>query len=92
MRLQRLADLEADREARVERRHRLLEDHRHVAADDAGAARAATIVSRSRAVEAHAVGGHGRGPGQQAHHREHRHRLAGAGFADDRDDLVAVDA
>ena len=43
-------------------------------------------------VEAHAVGGHGRGPGQQAHHGQHRHRLAGAGFADDGDDLVLVDA
>ena len=48
MRLQRLADLEADGEARVERRHRLLEDHRDVLADDAGGARAALIDSRSR--------------------------------------------
>ena len=34
MGLQRLADLEADGEARVEAGHRLLEDHRHVLADD----------------------------------------------------------
>jgi hypothetical protein len=32
--LQGLADLEAHGEARVEARHRLLEDHRHLAADD----------------------------------------------------------
>ena len=31
---QRLADLVADREDRVQRRHRILEDHRHVAAAD----------------------------------------------------------
>ena len=37
MGLQRLADLEADREARVQRRHRLLEDHRDIAPDDAAA-------------------------------------------------------
>jgi hypothetical protein len=34
----RLGDLEADGEAGIERGHRLLEDHRHVLADDAGAA------------------------------------------------------
>ena len=34
MRLQSLLDLEADGEARVEARHRLLKDHRHVLADD----------------------------------------------------------
>ncbi len=39
MDLERLADLEADREARVEAGHRLLEDHRHVFADQRAALR-----------------------------------------------------
>ena len=51
MRLQRLADLEADGEAGVEARHRLLEDHRHVLADDLPPLGAALSASRSRAVE-----------------------------------------
>ena len=44
--------------------------------------------SRSRAVEGQAVGGDRRRPRQQAHHRQHRHRLARAGFADDRQHLA----
>ena len=56
MGLQRLADLEADGKARVQRRHRLLEDHRQVLAGDAAA-----LGRRHRgqvgAVERHAVGG-----------------------------------
>ena len=90
MGLQRLADLEADGEAGVQRRHRLLEDHRHVLAGEA-AALVGARASSDRAVERHAVGGDGRGLRQKAHRRQHRHRLAGARFADDRQHLVAVD-
>ena len=88
--LQRFADLKADGEARIERRHRLLEDHRHVLAGQP-----APLVGRHRheigAVERHAVGGDGRGRRQKAHRRQHRHRLARTGFADDRQHFVALE-
>jgi hypothetical protein len=91
MRLQRLADLEADREARVEARHRLLKDHRHVFADD-GLALGGRDRRQIAPVELHAVGRDGGGPGQEAHHRQHRDGFARARFADDRQRLVALDA
>ena len=90
MRFQRFADLKADGEAGIERRHRLLEDHRHVFAGDAPPLVRAHR-REIRAVEGHAVGGHGRGRRQEAHRRQHRHRLAGAGFADDRQHFVALE-
>ena len=92
MGLQRLADLEADGEAGVERGHRLLEDHRQVLAGDAAALRAAVIVVRSAPSNTMRSALDSGGERQQAHHRQHRHRLARAGFADDRQHLVAVDA
>ena len=90
MRLQRLADLEADGEAGIERGHRLLKDHRDVLARDLAAVPRAHR-QQIRAVEAHRVGLDLRRQRQQAHHREHRDRLARAGFADDREHLVAID-
>jgi hypothetical protein len=56
MEAQRLLDLEADGEAGVEAGHRLLEDHRHVLADDL-AALALASGQQVAAVEGHAVGG-----------------------------------
>ena len=47
MGLQRLADLKADGEAGIERRHRLLEDHRHVLAGEAAPLARRDIVMRS---------------------------------------------
>jgi hypothetical protein len=87
---QRLADLEGDGEARIEARHRFLEDHGDILADDPAAllgGYAAQVV----AVELHPVGRDRRRPGQEAHQRQHGHRLAGAGFADDRQDFALVD-
>ncbi len=55
MQAQRLGDLEADREARVEARRRLLEDHRHVLADEL-AALAVGEREQIAAVEGKAVG------------------------------------
>ena len=91
MRLQRLADLEADGEAGIEAGDRLLEDHRHVLADDLPPARGAREREEVLAGEGQAVGGDRRGLRQKAHDGEHRHRLAGAGFADDRHHLAGID-
>ncbi len=51
---QRLGDLPADGQHRVERGHRLLEDHRDLVAAHRRASRARTASSRSRALEADA--------------------------------------
>ncbi|CUK21701.1 Uncharacterised protein [Achromobacter sp. 2789STDY5608615] len=94
--LQRFGDLVAGREARVERGHRLLEDHGHV-----GAAHALQrAVGRVDQVQHLAVA-----PAQlhaavddaaaavlhQAHQRQRGDRLARAGFADDRQRLAPID-
>ena len=68
--LQRLGQLKADGVAGIEARHRLLEDHRHVIADDA-AALARRDGEEVDAVELHAIRGDLRGPGKQAHHGQH---------------------
>jgi hypothetical protein len=86
-----LADLLADRVDRVQRRHRLLEDHRDAVAaqrpllllavvDDV-----VTVEGDARALR------HRRAVPQQAHDRARRHRLAAAGFADQRDRLALVE-
>ena len=88
---QRLHDLLPDRQDRIERGHRLLEDH----GDVAPAHRAHVVVGELEQVatlEQDAAGGDaGRVPGQQPHDGERGHRLAAAGFADDGHDLAAVD-
>jgi hypothetical protein len=85
MQAQHLADLEADREHRIERGHRLLENH-----GDVLAAQAAPFGQRQleqlASVEAHARArvDHGRIGRQQAHHGKRADRLAAAGFAHQR--------
>src|SRR3954471_17523586 len=85
-----LRDLVADGAQRIERRHRLLKDHR-----DAGPAHLAHFRNRRRAeittleqhpaiVDRHLVG-------QQPHDGVGHHRLAGTGFADHAEDLVGSD-
>ena len=90
MHAQGLHDLEADGEAGVEARRRLLEDHRHVLAGEPPAA-----CGRHRqqilAIEDETVGAHFARPGDEAHQRQHGHALAGAGFAHDADDLALLD-
>ena len=81
---QRLHDLLADRQDRIERGHRLLEDHRDVAA-----AHLAHVVvgeiEQVAALEQDAARGDAAGVlGQKPHDGERGHRLAAAGFADDR--------
>ena len=92
MRADRLHDLLADGEHRVERGHRLLEHH-----GDAGPANA--LHARIRecgqhlAGEAHLAGGDARGRlRQQAHDGQRGDALAAAGFPDDAEDLAFVEA
>jgi hypothetical protein len=86
-----LGDLITDRVVRVQRRQRVLEDHRDpVTADPAQltitAADQLGLPSRSEQPDRSADL---RGRRQQAHDRQRRHRLAGAGLADQAERLAA---
>jgi len=86
-----LHDLLADRVHRIERSHRLLEDHRHLAA-----AQAAALVGRESedvaALEQDRLGlDLARWTRHQAHDRERGHALAAAGLADQADGAAATD-
>ena len=81
-------DLVADREDRVERRHRLLEDERDLAPADAAQMRVAGAASRSTPVEAARAA---RRRASRGSSREQRHRgdaLAAARLADDAEHLA----
>jgi hypothetical protein len=89
--LQHLADLVADPLHRIKRSHRLLEHHGHAGAADRtqigvrlGGELLALQPDRT-GFDDHRV------PGQQPHHRLRGDGFAGAGFADDADDLVGAD-
>ena len=88
---QRLLDLLADLHDRIERGHRLLEDHGNVAA----AYLAHLLVRKGKqvtALEQHAAPGDAAGRlGEEAHDGERGHRFAATGFAHDGDDLAALD-
>ncbi|ABA48402.1 hypothetical protein BURPS1710b_2632 [Burkholderia pseudomallei 1710b] len=86
--LDRLADLLADREERIERGHRLLEDHRDVRAAQR-AHLALALVGERLAREADRAAHVG--VAQQAQDRQRGDALAGARFADERDALAAAD-
>ena len=92
MQANRFGDLVADPHHRVERGHRLLENHRDAVAADR---------AHLGLVEAEQVGAfehHGaaddpaRRIGHQPHDRQRGHALAAAGLADDRQRLAAADA
>ena len=86
----RLDDLVADRVGRVERGHRLLEDHRHAVAAQVPA-RAVALAAQIPAVE-HDLALDIRLSGRQkAHDGERGHALAAAGFADDAEGAPARD-
>ncbi|MPL75522.1 hypothetical protein SDC9_21346 [bioreactor metagenome] len=85
---QRLGHLIADRHQRVERGHRLLKDHPH-----AGAAQPAQLAFGKRGDLAPGQpdrAGAVRALGQEPHHRQRRHRLARARFADKAEDLARL--
>ena len=79
---QHLVDLAADRHHRIERRHRLLEDHRH----GGGAQLPQPAIAGGEQFFADqldaAAGGDQRALLQQPHHRQRRHRLARSALAD----------
>ena len=81
--LHRLGDLVADREHRVQRRHRLLEDHRDLVAADL---RQLALLERDEIAvleqDARVLGDSAR-PVDQPHHRERSDGLAGPRLADD---------
>src|SRR5690606_631004 len=75
---------------RIEARHRLLEDHADVVADDLPPLGAGQV-QNVPAIEADIVGGHRGRPWQQAHHRQHGDGFARAGFTDNGKHLSLVD-
>ena len=84
-----LGQLPADREHRVQRRHRILEDHREVAPGELAPARGGEG-EQVAPVEAHAPldGGAVR---QHAEQSQHRHRLAAAALPGDAEHLALLD-
>src|SRR5215831_7905834 len=88
MKLHRLADLSADGEHRIKRRHRLLEDHRDVVAAHRAHLRFVEL-EQIAAIELDRAGNDPAGRiGNEPHHGERRHTLAAAGFTDDRHRLA----
>ena len=88
--LHRLGQLQADRERRVQRRHRILEDHRDLAAAHVFELVLRELVQHA-ALEADLAGLDPRRRHEQPHDRERRHRLAAARLADDAERLAAID-
>ena len=87
-----LAELLADRIDRVQRAHRLLEDHRDVVAAQLAHLALSDMVEDVLAVERDARLLADRGAlGQEPHERARRHRLARAALADERDGLALVE-
>ena len=87
---QRLGQLEADGEARIEARRRILEDHRDVLADERpplAVGHALEVAARER----EPLGANAARPRDQAHQREHRHALARARLADDAEHVALVE-
>jgi hypothetical protein len=86
-----LADLIADREHRIQRRHRLLKDHRDpVAADLPHLRRRQREQILSRVLDLPA-GDLSRRRRDEAHHRQRRHALAAARLADHAERLLRQD-
>jgi hypothetical protein len=83
----RLADLIADLVDRVQRGHRVLEDHRDLRAADL-LHLALVQLHHVAALVDHLARDDHVGVGDQPHDRHHRHALAGAGFADDAEHLA----
>ena len=90
MRLERLADLAPDRQHRIEARHRVLEDHRDLAAADPaqlGVGKPDQIAT----LEPRAAARHATVPREDPEHGERRDALAAAGLADEAERLARRD-
>ena len=88
MQPQRLGDLVAHRQHRIEARHRLLEHHADLRCRECRAWRASDSVKRSRAVETDRAGDPAGRLRHEPQDRIRRHRLAAAALADDRHRLA----
>ena len=88
---QHLVDLVAAAHHRIERRHRLLEDHRHARGAQLSQPRLAAC-GDFLAFEPDRAGGQRQRLRQQTHHALADHRFSGAGFAHQADDLAGRDA
>ena len=88
---QHLLDLLADGVDRVERAHRLLEDHRDLAAAERAHPRLRQREQILPVEDDLGLLGDLRPLGQEPHHRASGHRLARPALADDGDGLAAVD-
>jgi hypothetical protein len=86
----RFRELRADPVERVQARHRVLEDHRHLGPAEPAHA-AVGHADELLAVDPHLAGHLGRLAVEQAHDRERGDALARAGLADDRQRLAAGD-
>ena len=87
---QRFGQLERDGEARVQARQRVLEDHRHILADE----RPALRIRKRKEIptgKGEAPGSYTPGEFDQPHQRQCGDALAGAGLADAADDLPRVE-
>src|SRR6266403_5075145 len=84
-------DLLADRKTRIERRHRLLKDHRQTIATQI-AQDLIGYIEQIEAIETDRAGDLGGMLRQQAHDRERGHALAAAGFADEAERRAIGDA
>ena len=88
---ERLDDLVGDPHVGVERRHRVLENHRDAFAAD-GARLGGRAVQQVHAIEHRGAAFDASGRlGDETHEREARHGFARAGFADDAEDLAAFE-
>ena len=87
----RLRDLRPDRQRRVQRGHRVLEDHRDLAAAHVLELPLAQLRQVTAVVEDGAGDDLGRWLRDQAHDRERGDRLAAAGLADDPERLALLD-
>ena len=87
---QHLGDLQADRDHGVERRERVLEHHRQVAAAALAHLRLGQR-QQIRAVHPHRSGDPHPARRQQPHDRQRRHGLAAAGLPDEADHLTGSD-
>ena len=90
MQPQRLADLAADREHRIEARHRLLEDHADLVAAD-GAHGALVELEQIDPLEANAARDLAGRLRDQAQDRHRGNRFAAAALADDGQRLAFLD-
>ncbi len=80
-----------DREDRVERCHRLLEDHRDIVAANRAHLVLGHLQKIRSIVEDLPADDLPRWTGDQAHDRERRHRFAAAGFADKAKGLATIE-